>query len=219
MVPKIVTEHERTLTRQAIIKQTKNLIANKQGIKNIIVDDIARAVGIAKGSFYSYFPSKEACIYEVIANAYETDLMHLKQIMAEHIPLEVKIEKFINNIFLGADGIDRHIAPQEYEILLRKLPPEYMIRDESEAKTTVAGMMEILTLSQVQTESLLAMLDCIRNVINAPALSIEVKEESTQMLTKTIAAYIKEKSQSPDLFNASGLSIFPMENLLWLSGY
>jgi len=218
MAPKIVNEHERALTRQAIMKQTRKLIAIKQGIRNITVDDITQAVGIAKGSFYGYFASKEICIYEVIEQVYETDLLHLETIMTENLPLETKIEKFVMNIFLGADGIARYITPQDYEILLRKLPHEYMKRDENAAEITVDGMMEIFSLARPQVESMLVMLDCINNVATQTALTDEIKEETIKTLTKAIANYIKEYSEHLEV-GISQFTKFPTQDLLWLGGY
>jgi len=218
MAPKIVSEHERALTRQTIMKQTRKLIAIKQGIRNITVDDITQAVGIAKGSFYSYFASKEACLYDVIEQAYETDLMHLEAIMTENIVFETKMEKFVMNIFLGADGIGRYITSQDYEILLRRLPNEYMKRGEYLTETTVSGMMEIFSLARPQVESILVMLDCINNVATQTALTDEIKEETIKTLTKAIANYIKEYSEHLEV-RISQFTTFPIQDLLWLGGY
>jgi AcrR family transcriptional regulator len=45
-------------TRKKIIDESQRLIGEK-GYLNITVDDIASACGIAKGTLYNYFPSKE----------------------------------------------------------------------------------------------------------------------------------------------------------------
>ena len=53
----------------AIIKHTKQLILQKRGVRDITVDDIVRSVGLGNGSFYSYFKSKEECMYRVLETA------------------------------------------------------------------------------------------------------------------------------------------------------
>lgn len=45
-------------TRKKIIDESQRLIGEK-GYLNVTVDDIASACGIAKGTLYNYFPSKE----------------------------------------------------------------------------------------------------------------------------------------------------------------
>ena len=219
MAPKIVSEHERMLTRQAIMNQTKKLIAIKRGIKTITVDDITQAIGMAKGSFYGYFPSKEACIYEVIEQAYEMDLIQLEAIMKEQISLEEKVEKFVMDIFLGVDGIDRYITSKDYEILLRKLPHESRTRDGSWAEITIKGLMDLFKLERVQVESITMLFDCIRYLTTQAIMSEAVKEESIKTLTKTIASYIRAHSSNLEGADGSSFAPFPMQELLWLGGY
>jgi AcrR family transcriptional regulator len=40
-----------------------------RGIEDVSIDDITRAAGVAKGSFYRYFPSKEALVRSLLADA------------------------------------------------------------------------------------------------------------------------------------------------------
>jgi len=190
--PKIVSEYERIQTRQAIIAHTKKLISFKRGIKKITVDDIIQSVGIGKGSFYSYFPSKEACIYEVIEQAYETDLTQFKVIMDEELSLKEKIEKFLWDVFLAEDGIDRYMSANDFEMILRKLPPEYSVRDESATEAVIMGMMELLDLERIQLESLAAFLDCISFVATQTGISKEAKDETLGVLVQTVAEYVEK---------------------------
>lgn len=59
-VSKILTNRQKKaqLTKQKILDEGKRLIASKP-ISSITVQDITRACGIAKGTFYCYFKSKE----------------------------------------------------------------------------------------------------------------------------------------------------------------
>ncbi len=45
---------------------------NKVGIRLLVVDDVAREAGISKGSFYSFFPSREEFILSVF-ESWETE--------------------------------------------------------------------------------------------------------------------------------------------------
>ncbi|MFA6504678.1 MAG: TetR/AcrR family transcriptional regulator [Treponemataceae bacterium] len=65
-MPKAFNETERERLRGKLIDAGKKLM-NQRGLKGMSVDEIAQAVGIAKGSFYSFFPSKEEfamCVLE-----------------------------------------------------------------------------------------------------------------------------------------------------------
>jgi len=219
MTPRVISEHERALTRQAMMNETKKLIAVKQGIKRMTVDDIVDAAGMAKGSFYSYFASKEACIYEVIAQAYVTDLIQLEAIMKMDASLAYKVRKFVDDVLLADGGIDRYIAPKDYEMLLRKLPPEYTARDEEAAEVTINKMMQLLKLGRVQVESVTVMFDCICNVAMQTSIPENVKEESIDALTGAITSYIEENSQNLEAVQEVYFAAIPMQDLLWLGGY
>lgn len=198
MPPKVISEYERTRTRQAIITHTKKLISLKKGIKNITVDDIIGSVGIGKGSFYSYFPSKEACIYEVIKQAYKTDLEQFKIIMGGELSLKERIEKFLWDVFLAEDAIDRYMSTQDFEMVLRKLPPEYSECDIQANKATVVGMMELFDFDRVRCESLAAFLDCISYVVKQTDISREAQIETLGILVQTVAEYVEAHSKVID---------------------
>ena len=190
--PKIISEYERKCTRQAIISHTKKLISFKKGIKNITVDDIIQSVGMGKGSFYAYFPSKEACIYEVIEQAYKKDLAQFKAIMKEALSLKEKVEKFLWDVFLAEDGIDRYMSANDFEMILRKLPPEYSERDVHVTEAVILEFMELLNLDRIRFESLAAFLDCMSYVATQTDISKEAKDETLGILVQTVAKYVEE---------------------------
>ncbi|HEX6245131.1 MAG TPA: helix-turn-helix domain-containing protein [Polyangiales bacterium] len=43
----------------------------QRGIEDVSIDDITRQAGVAKGSFYRYFPSKEALVRAMLAPSHE----------------------------------------------------------------------------------------------------------------------------------------------------
>lgn len=69
---------------ERIIQETINIIINK-GVDNTSLSDIAKAVGISKGTLYYYYPSKNDLIYEITER-------HLRQITDEIIDLVNSVE-------------------------------------------------------------------------------------------------------------------------------
>lgn len=55
----------KNITKQQIIKAAARVI-NREGLENATVDDIAKEAGIAKGSVYSYFKSKDQIFTEAV---------------------------------------------------------------------------------------------------------------------------------------------------------
>lgn len=57
--------------KQQIIKVAANLFSNKS-FHDVTVDEIADKVGVAKGTIYLYFPSKEKLYLEILADTFDS---------------------------------------------------------------------------------------------------------------------------------------------------
>ncbi|MBN2076442.1 MAG: TetR/AcrR family transcriptional regulator [Dehalococcoidales bacterium] len=76
-MPKAFTQSQIEKIRLALLQKGREYFI-KYGLKKTSVDDIAKAVGIAKGSFYRFFESKEAlflALHEVSEEKLRTDMM------------------------------------------------------------------------------------------------------------------------------------------------
>lgn len=61
------TEHEKDAIRKKLFKKGEQLFV-QHGIKKVTIEDLTKAVGIASGSFYSFFDSKESLYLEININ-------------------------------------------------------------------------------------------------------------------------------------------------------
>ena len=61
------TEYETEQLRKALLKETRRCAATL-GMKKTSVDQLTKAVGIAKGSFYKFYESKEMLFFAVLEN-------------------------------------------------------------------------------------------------------------------------------------------------------
>ena len=62
-----------------------------QGYENTSVDAIIEAAGIAKGTFYYYFQSKEQMLEAVIGMMIEAEAEVARQVLTSELPVEQKI--------------------------------------------------------------------------------------------------------------------------------
>ena len=62
-----------------ILDALMTLLENKN-LKSISVSDIAQTAGIAKGSIYYYFPSKDAIIEALVERSYASSIETAKQL-------------------------------------------------------------------------------------------------------------------------------------------
>lgn len=60
-------DQNRKARSQALLNAAEQLFLAR-GVEDVSIDDITRAADVAKGSFYRYFPSKEALVRELLAD-------------------------------------------------------------------------------------------------------------------------------------------------------
>lgn len=79
-MPKIFSEQEREIIRIKLLNAGIEELENKS-YRNIAVDSLAAKVGIAKGTFYNFFPSKEAYFYAVMQFIKNKNRNELKELL------------------------------------------------------------------------------------------------------------------------------------------
>jgi len=84
--------------RGKIIKVAAGLFSEKS-YHDVTVDDIADKVGVAKGTIYLYFPSKEKLYLEILEDSYEAIESLLEREIAKTDPSTSKLRKVLSLIF------------------------------------------------------------------------------------------------------------------------
>jgi AcrR family transcriptional regulator len=81
-------------TREAILDATDRLLA-RYGFKKMTIDDLAREVGIGKGSVYLHFPSKEEIALSHIDRLIERLKERMRNIAATDAPVEQRLREML----------------------------------------------------------------------------------------------------------------------------
>ncbi len=125
-MPRAFTEAERERIKERLVEAGKDFI-NRAGIKLLAVDEIAREAGISKGSFYSFFPSREDFILSVF-ESWETQ--YRASLLAELTDGEGSPRERLQRFFASAfallerePGLAR-MGTAEIGMLMDKLPRE-----------------------------------------------------------------------------------------------
>ncbi len=174
-MPRAFTDAERQRIRERLIAVGKRLI-NRVGLRLLVVEDIAREVGISKGSFYSFFPSREEFILTVF-ESWEAEYRGalIREISEGKGSPRERMERF----FLGAfemlerePGLAR-LGVRELQTIIDRLPPERLAAHQAEDNRVLGE-----TFGRWIREGLLApeLMDGLRGLV--PALfSIALHEE------------------------------------------
>ncbi len=118
---------EKEMIRRKLLKEGERLFT-AFGLKKVSVDELVQAAGIAKGSFYSFCPSKEQLFFDIVTN--QQKQMWLE--MEAHLQANRKLppRELVKQTFLWMMGqLTRYPLIQSMdndttEHLMRKLPAE-----------------------------------------------------------------------------------------------
>ena len=81
-MPRPLTEQEKCAQCQRLLEKGKEAVIS-HGIRKVSVDDITKAAGMAKGSFYQHFESKEKYLYALLEKLHRETFTKAKQIIFE----------------------------------------------------------------------------------------------------------------------------------------
>ena len=125
MSPRALTEQEKTFQRQRLMATAQELVL-AHGIRGVSVDDIVRATRMAKGSFYSYFGSKEALMMQLVWDIYQGFVDQATALIRQSSPetLRYNMGVFIRAILSEPDKVFFFRNHQELGILLAGLKPQ-----------------------------------------------------------------------------------------------
>ena len=118
----------RSQKRKKIIDKAWELFA-KNGYEETKVEDITKDLGISKGSFYTYFATKEELLYEVLEKIKKEIIENLENINVNQTPKKVLEDyvkakmnyavKILNNMKLRA--VEKYLIDSKLRIFFQEL--------------------------------------------------------------------------------------------------
>lgn len=110
------TQGAKNQKRKRIVDKAWELIA-KNGYEETKAEDITRKLGISKGSFYTYFETKDELLYEILEKLKMEILEYLKKINVNQTPTKILEDyvkakmnhavKMLNNMKLN--GVEKNL--------------------------------------------------------------------------------------------------------------
>lgn len=130
------SESEKEQIRQCLLTKGKELFI-KYGLDKTTIDDLVQACGIAKGSFYKFFSSKEELFYVILQHQDEITGQLLGGHLKKDLPPKELVSSFLHMAFKLADEnplLQQWFQEGEPERIIRKLP-KHLIKDFSQDNT------------------------------------------------------------------------------------
>lgn len=135
------SEQEKERVYNDIMTKGKELFSI-YGLKKTSIDDIVQACGIGKGTFYSFFNSKEELFFAILEKEEGFKDEFIKELMSSSKPPKESFKKFLIDCFNFVENnpfLKRLNDKQELELLFRKLPQETIEKHfNSDTKSSMA---------------------------------------------------------------------------------
>ncbi|WP_052344224.1 TetR/AcrR family transcriptional regulator [Bacillus ndiopicus] len=197
-MPKIVSEQEKENIKNAMYIKGIELI-RKKGMKRVTVDDIAAAVQIAKGSFYTYYHSKEEFLYHIMKQNEQALFDRILEIGSSSGHFKEKITNALHEIYLAPDSLALYVQPSDMEYLLRKLPEPISREEQDKSKTNFQRTMNVLGIGDAQCDySVLAnLMDGLHFIAsNQNQYGEQGRAKALSILVEAIAEYLSKCKQN-----------------------
>lgn len=124
-MPKVAySEEEREQIRSALVNTGLKLMA-KQGFQHTTVEQIYKAVGISRTFFYSFFPTKEDLILEVLYVQQPKILAYARSLMEDpSLSWREGVRQFIHACCYGERNGIAVLSVEEQQMIFRRLSEE-----------------------------------------------------------------------------------------------
>ena len=138
------TEYETEQLRKALLKETRHC-AVTLGMKKTSVDQLTKAVGIAKGSFYKFYESKEMLFFAVLEGIHSELYGVADQALSEtaSLPTSERVAKAILAVCKRlSDTGDMIFIENDAKPLLQRLPEEVKKVHYHDDETHIRQLLE-----------------------------------------------------------------------------
>ena len=145
-MPKSFTEAEKTYIRERLLREAETCLAI-YGVRKTTVDEIVKRAGIPKGTFYLFYKSKEALIFDVILK-FNTDIQAKLITEVASMPEKPNAEQLTAIIFALYRSLDgtfllKLVESRELEFLMQKAPPEFLEANAMDDEAMVGKLMAL----------------------------------------------------------------------------
>jgi AcrR family transcriptional regulator len=125
-MPKAFSEYEKDMIRAQFRTRGKQLF-EKQGLKKTSVDELTEAVGVSKGAFYLFYPSKEELFLEILEQIEkEVQASILDYAIGHETDARQNLKEMLKSFLITWDThpLLKNFKQSDFDYLVRKIPAE-----------------------------------------------------------------------------------------------
>ena len=135
-MPSIFSQEDKERIRTQLLAEGREMMLER-GITKMNIDELAESAGIAKGTFYNFFPSKQDFIMEIIHYYQDGKLAQLEKLVADKkgkLTLDETFEWY-KTLYQPQENPLYHLSKKDMDWIMTKVPPERLFRPEVDIRT------------------------------------------------------------------------------------
>ena len=141
-MPQIFDDEGRERVKTLLLENGFNLIKT-YGLKKTSISDITKSAGIATGTFYNFFKTKEEFVYRIVVYKREQSKNALAELTSNGKMDRNAFKRYLSTLFTSDNNIFVYLSDDEISQLKARWPEEYW-RSSSNDQSTVAHILDIL---------------------------------------------------------------------------
>ncbi|MFV0362452.1 MAG: TetR/AcrR family transcriptional regulator [Suipraeoptans sp.] len=147
-MPQIFDKIGRDKVREQLLEAGFQLI-KQYGLKKTSVSDIAKAAGMATGTFYNFYPSKEEFVYQIVLYNRGIVKGYFENLIKDGKISKEDFRQYLRKIYLSDNNIFDYLNDDEISMLNARWPEEYRIKPSND-ETTSKWILEHLEIINPQ---------------------------------------------------------------------
>lgn len=196
-MPSIFSMEDKERIRKQILTEGRKMMLQR-GITKTNIDELASHAGIAKGTFYNFFPSKQDFILEIVHSYQDEKLMDLKR-LAENKKGKLTIDEALEwyqTLNRPQENPLFQISKKDMDWIKDKIPSERLFRPDVDMETVnlILSMIEGVR-DDIDVRVLANFSKMIQLALeNRDFMHQDVLNVNIQMIMRSMYSYIKEES-------------------------
>jgi len=190
-MPRGFTEQEKERIHQILLKEGK-ILFGRFGLKKTSIIELAKAAGIAPGSFYAFFPSKEELFFEIIEKEEEVIKQEFMKfdISKAQDPKQAMKQLLLKTFTKIEENtlLSQLLLENNHDTLLRKLPREkleaHFKKDSSMVELIAAKWEETGMIREIDSDVLAGLFRALFT------MSLHKKEIGEGVYPQTLALFV-----------------------------
>lgn len=187
-MPKIFSESDRESIRLNLLRNGRKMLEKKR-YKDISVAEIAFESGIAKGTFYNFFNSKEEFFFEIMLQIRDDNRSEILALTEN--PSRTALAETLYKRYTVTKTVYDYFEPEEMKIIFRRLPEKLKESDENSIELAQRLISVCTDDENVKPEVVVNMMNIAANTAANREFLVEGHYcETIFVLVNAIADYI-----------------------------